>query len=88
MIFTTLYNAKIQKLPWHTYLTALLPAIGGTAVAAGSGFLFSLVVPTPNWIELILISVSISTVYAILVVLFGLSTEEKGWIFQFFKGAS
>jgi membrane protein EpsK len=85
MIFTTLYNAKIQKLPWHTYLTALLPAIVGTTAAAGSGYLFSLVVPTPNWIELILLSVSITTVYAILVVLFGLSTEEKGWIFQFFK---
>jgi membrane protein EpsK len=85
LIFTTLYSARIQKLPWHTYLAGLLPAILGTIVAGGLGYVFSLVVPSPNWIELILITGSITAMYIMLAFLFGLNAEEKGMMFQFLK---
>ncbi|HLO14347.1 MAG TPA: oligosaccharide flippase family protein [Anaerolineales bacterium] len=85
VLFTTIYSARIQSLPWHTYLRALLPAILGTAVAGGSGYVLSLIMPSPDWIELILITVSTTTIYVILAIALGLDAKEKRWLFQIFK---
>ena len=85
LIFTPLYNARIQNLPWHTYLTALLPAFFGTAAVAGLGYMFSLIISSTNWIELILMTISITMIYTVLAAMFGLDAEEREFIAQLFK---
>lgn len=85
LIFTPLYSARIQNLPWHTYLKAMSFGLLGTVVAGGLGYVFSLFVSSPNWIELILLAASVSIIYAILTIILGLDADEKGWFTRAFN---
>lgn len=76
-VFTPVYSASIQGLPWYTFIKAAIPgAIASFAFAIISTGL-SLVLHISSWIGLIVIGGSICLVYIVIIYFFVLTEEEK-----------
>lgn len=77
IIFTPLYTARIQSLPWHSFYPSLafvLLAAGATAVLANW---LSRVWAINNWPALIAEAALIASLYTCLIYAFGLTRAER-----------
>jgi membrane protein EpsK len=63
-LFTPLYGAHIQGLPWHTFLTCLLPGALATGLVFAASLLLSNRFELESWLTLILAGGAIGLVYA------------------------
>lgn len=74
-LFTPIYAAYIQKLPWWTFVTAMLPATIVSVVVAGLVYAITQVIPVRSWFVLGCIGCVVSLVY-VGVVYFGILCAE------------
>jgi len=65
VLFTPLYTARIQGLPWGAYVPAMLITALGTAAAAAIGLILLRFWPVTGWVEIILAGGLVSAVYGL-----------------------
>jgi O-antigen/teichoic acid export membrane protein len=77
VIFTSLYGARILKLPWWTFLPSTINgAIGFLAVSIGS-YLFSSFWQLNSWGKLVIAALVVSVVYTVAAFILGLSKDDR-----------
>ena len=76
-LFTPIYGAVIQNLPWWTFTTALLPGTAGALLVLGASYGLTLIWPATSWPQLIAAGAAVAGVYACLAYVGGLNTAEK-----------
>lgn len=82
-LFTPLYSARIQRLPWWTFFPALLFAAAGTAIATGIGFLLLRLWAVSNWPQLIAAGLLVSAVYTLVTVTILLNRADRQLVGRF-----
>ena len=82
-IFTSVYSSYIQKLPWYTYVRAIVPGLVITLLTGLVSFGATLLARIENWGSLILIGAVITILYIGALFLFGLKEEDKSLILGF-----
>jgi membrane protein EpsK len=83
VIFTPIYGAYTQKLPWYTYMRAVFPGLVATLfvglVSFGSTFLMHI----DDWGSLIFVG-AMTTIFSLgILFLFGIKEEDKVFILGF-----
>lgn len=76
VFFTTLYSARIQNMPWYTFLKPLIPTAIATIFVIGLSYSFTLFIAEFTWVSFILaciLSVGISALF----IYFLLFTKEE-----------
>lgn len=69
-LFTPLYGAYIQKLPWYTFLIDLLPGIGGTLLVITLSIGLNSYFTIDSWLDLIFSGLVIGGIYSSLLGLY------------------
>lgn len=82
-IFTPAYSAYIQKLPWHTYIRAIVPGVVVILLIGFISFGTTLFTHIDNWGNLMLTGAVISFLFLGSLFLFGFRSEDKAWILGF-----
>jgi membrane protein EpsK len=76
-IFTPLYNARILKVPWWTFLSSLIGGVVG-CIGIGIGtYWISSVLTLSSWLRLGLVAAVISGIYAVAAYYWGLEAEDR-----------
>lgn len=79
-IFTPIYTARIQSLPWTYYYRALLPGVVGTVIVALCGWFLSDHVVIHHFLTWIAVVGAMITLYFSIVYLGVLKKEEKAML--------
>lgn len=82
-IFTLLYGAHIQRIPWYTFIHPILPGILLTIVMGLISWWGAAVFNVNNWVSLILAGSAFGGIGILLIYLFGLEPGEKALILDF-----
>ncbi|MEZ4642790.1 MAG: oligosaccharide flippase family protein [Chloroflexota bacterium] len=65
-IFTPIYGAYIQKLPWYTFLWPILPSLVGFVLVSVSGYASVLFWSLNSWFSLALVGIVLTILYLLL----------------------
>jgi O-antigen/teichoic acid export membrane protein len=84
-IFTPLYNARILRLPWWTFLRSLVTSFLATLLIATAAYWISLSFTFSNWLQLGLTAVTIGGIYVIAAYNLGLGNTERSLIKSEFR---
>lgn len=82
-IFTPLYAAKIQKIPWFTFMTAIIPGLLVTIITSLFTWIPSLFFIIDSWIKLISVGIIIGLFLLIIIYSVILNKEDKKLINSF-----
>jgi membrane protein EpsK len=82
VLFTPIYGALIQKIPWHSYISRVIPGLLSTILITAVSFALSVVIKIPNWPEFILIAGAITVFSIICMYYIGLSKEERAYFLK------
>lgn len=82
-IFTPVYGAYIQKIPWYTYVRAIVPGLVTALITGLLSFGTTILTRIDSWGSLILIGAVITILYLGALFLFGLKEEDKALILSF-----
>ncbi len=82
-IFTPLYGAHIQKLPWYTFFLSLLPGVFATILVTGVAYMLGQRLSINSWIMLGLVGGILGVIYALLAYLLGLNKEDRQFLQRF-----
>jgi O-antigen/teichoic acid export membrane protein len=83
VIFTPIYCAYIQKLPWFTYIRAVIPGLVTALLIGLISFGSTLIINIDSWGSLIFIGVLITGFSLAFLFFFGLKEEDKIFILGF-----
>jgi O-antigen/teichoic acid export membrane protein len=83
LIFTPVYGAYIQNMPWYTYLQAVVPGLVATLLIGIVSFGSTLLVHIDSWANLFLIGGLIAVFSLAFLFCFGLKKEDKSFILGF-----
>jgi len=79
-IFTPIYSAHIQKIPWYTYIMAIFPGVIFTIVISILAWLTANCITINNWGLFIVIGSLLGVVSIALIFIFGLKSEDKHFL--------
>jgi membrane protein EpsK len=82
LFFTSIYTARIQKLPWHTYIKELLALALLNGVFAGLVLGINRLVVIKTWLVLALLASAAGLAYSLFVYGLVLKKEEKTLLWQ------
>lgn len=82
-LFTPIYGAIIQKIPWYTFLKPLAPALMVAFLIILISLGFSQLTKITNWLELIFLIGTVGLISMLLIYIFVLKTEDKKLIKSF-----
>jgi len=77
MLFTPVYTAMIQKLPWWTFMSTMLPGIIATLFTAGMAYGATQLLAVGSWLTLIAIGGVIGLLYVLIVYLWVLNERDR-----------
>ena len=83
VIFTPIYGAYIQKMPWYTYIRTVVPGVVITLLVGLVSFGSTLLMRIDSWVSLIFIGGAIAVLCLGVLFLFGLKEEDKTLILGF-----
>jgi membrane protein EpsK len=83
VIFTPIYGAHIQKLPWYTYIGAVVPGLIMTSLVLLLSYGSTVLIQIDSWVRLIFTGIIIAMFVIGGLFLFGLKREDKDLILGF-----
>ncbi|MCA9948174.1 MAG: oligosaccharide flippase family protein [Anaerolineales bacterium] len=82
-IFTPLYGAYIQDLPWHTFLTSLVPGVLGTLCITAAAFFIGQYFQIDSWIKIGVVGAIVGLIYGGAAFVIALSKEDRQFLTRF-----
>ena len=76
VLFTPIYAAYIQELPWWTFVNSFMPSILGSLSVGFCMFVISHFLLLDNWINLLFLSAVVSVVYLTIIYFFVLDSTD------------
>jgi O-antigen/teichoic acid export membrane protein len=76
-VFTPIYGALIQKLPWWTFLWGMAPGQAGALVLTLGAYAGTRLLPITNWFSLLAIGAALGAAYLALAYLALLNAEDR-----------
>lgn len=85
-IFTPLYGAHIQNLPWHTFLISLIPGVIGTLCVTAGAYFIGQNYPMDSWLALVLAGAVVGLLYGGIAFVVALNKEDRQFLMRFLPG--
>lgn len=82
-IFTPLYGAYIQNIPWFTYIKSMVPGLILSVAVFALAYITSSLVDLNSWLKLILVSSTFGLIGVLLIIFRGLRKEDKQLLLSF-----
>jgi O-antigen/teichoic acid export membrane protein len=79
-IFTPIYSAYIQKIPWYTYIQSTVPGAVFAIGIGASSFFVSNSLSINSWLSFILIGSILGIISIVMIYFLGLTAEDKSFI--------
>ncbi len=85
-IFTPIYSAAIQRLPWWTFLSVMMHGLVGTIALAIVAHSLSILWAIDSWTKLVTAGSILSILYCGIVYFFGLNRNDRASLRSFIPG--
>jgi membrane protein EpsK len=82
-LFTPVYAALIQKLPWWTFLKTILPITVAALATGWFAYIAAQFIPICSWVTLILVGGFTSVLYLVTVYFGLLNREDRNFLIKF-----
>ena len=83
VVFTPLYGAHTQGLPWYTYFPSLMISVAATISVMAAGHWLGDIIGATSWVSLGLISILIGIAYVLAAYTLALSSAERKSLLRF-----
>ena len=79
-LFTPVYNARVLRLPWWTFLPSLVTSTLAWLLVSAAAFWISLNWALASWLQLALAAAIIAGIYVIAIYFLGLGADERSLV--------
>ncbi len=82
-VFTPIYSATIQKLPWWSFLFVMVPGFVGALTLGCAAYVLSTFWILDSWVSLAIAVLILSVLYCLVVYLVGLDQDDRSLLASF-----